>query len=588
MQGSRFIQSVVSLLLLLGSLILINVLANFYYGSIDLTEDKRFTLNPATYELVDELDDVLTVEVLLEGDFPSSFKRLQDATQNLLSELRSRNSNVQVRWVDPMSGTEQENIENGERLSKDGIFPLNLTQAARGGNSRKAMLAFPYAILRYQQQMRVVPLLETTGGYNKDYTRMEAINPSINLLEYKIANAILKLAFQDRPRMVLTTGHGELQRPFTESLEAAMFEYYDIARLNMDNITHIDSLIDVVVIPKPTSPFPEKHLFMIDQYIMRGGKVLWLVDALNMESDSLQRRGVFMPTEHPLDINNLLFNYGVRINPNLVLDWESSVIPVNVSPTAERPQIEGRKWFYHPKAYPYMTPLDAQETGNNTIQHPIVQNLDFVDTRYPASIDTIKTKNYIKKTPLLRSSPYSKVQFPPVRVSIDLMQQGLRQVDFTKGNQNIAVLLEGAFSSYYTNRVTPEMAAGLRQLGQPFQAEGVPTKMIVISDGDIAKNALDPNSKDRRRPTPLPLGVNPFDGYQYANKDFLMNCLEYLIDSKGIIAARNKQIKLRPLDQERAYNEELKWQLINLLLPLLVLFLFGIGYLIVRRQRFAK
>lgn len=586
MQGSRFIQSVVSLLLLLASLVLINVLSSFYYGSIDLTEDKRFTLNPATYELVEDLEDVLTVEVLLEGDFPSSFKRLQNATQDLLSELRSHNSNVQVRWVDPMSGTEEENIENGKRLAKDGIYPLNLTQSARGGNSKKAMLAFPYAILRYQQQMRVVPLLETTGGYNKDYTRMEAINPSINLLEYKIANAILKLAFQERPRMVLTTGHGELQRPFTDGLESAMFEYYDIARLDMDKITHIDTLIDVVIIPKPTQTFPEKHLFMIDQYVMRGGKVLWLIDALNMEADSLKRMGVFMPSAHELDINNLLFNYGVRVNPNLVLDWESSVIPVNVSPTPNNPQIEGRKWFYHPKAYPYMTPLDAQETGDNTIPHPIVQNLDFVDTRYPASIDTIKTRTYIKKTPLLRSSPYSKVQFPPVRVSIDIMQQGLRQADFNKGNQNIAVLLEGAFSSYYKNRVTPEMQQGLEQLGQPFIAQGEPTKMIVVADGDIAKNALDP--QNRRKPTPLPLGVNPFDGYQYANKDFLMNCLEYLIDSKGIIAARNKQIKLRPLDQERAYEEETKWQLINLLLPLVVLLIFGIGYTFVRRQRFAR
>jgi gliding-associated putative ABC transporter substrate-binding component GldG len=296
--------------------------------------------------------------------------------------------------------------------------------------------------------------------------------------------------------------------------------------------------------------------------------------------------GVYMPTAHQLDINNLLFNYGVRINPNLVLDWESSVIPVNVSPMPERPQIEGRKWFYHPKAYPYMTPLDAQETGNNTIPHPIVQNLDFVDTRYPASIDTIKTSNYIKKTPLLRTSPYSKVQFPPVRVSIDIMQKGLRQEDFTKGNQNVAVLLEGAFSSYYKNRVTPEMRQGLEQLGQPFVEQGKPTKMIVVSDGDIAKNALDP--KNRRRPTPLPLGVNPFDGYQYANKDFLMNCLEYLIDSKGIIAARNKQIKLRPLDQERAYDEKLKWQFINLFLPLLFLLAFGLGYWFIRRARFAK
>ncbi|BDS14704.1 gliding motility-associated ABC transporter substrate-binding protein GldG [Aureispira anguillae] len=586
MQNSRFIQSLVSLLLVLGILIFLNIISSFYYSDIDLTEDKRFTLNDATYQLVEELDEVLTIEVLLEGDFPSSFKRLQNATADLLSKLRSHNSSIQIRWIDPMSGTEEENIENGKKLQKDGILPINLTKSARGGNVRKAMLAFPYAIVRYKQQMRIIPLLETTGGYNKDYTRMEAINPSINLLEYKFANAIQKLQMKSRPRMVLLTGHGELQRPWTESLEAAMFEYYDIARLNLNDVTHIDTNIHVVIVPKPTRRFPEKHLFMMDQYLMNGGKIIWLIDALNMEADSLKQAGVFMPNEHKLDINNFLFNFGVRVNPNLVLDWESSVIPVNVSPTPDNPQIESRKWFYHPKVYPYMTPLDAQATGDNTIQHPIVQNLDFVDTRYPASIDTIKTRTYIKKTPLLRSSQYTKVQFPPVRVSIDIIDKGIEQAAFNKGNQNIAVLLEGAFTSYYKNRVSAEMLEGLKQLGQPFKEQGVPSKMIVISDGDIAKNALDPTN--RRKATPLPLGVNPFDGYNYGNKDFLMNCMEYMIDNKGIIAARNKEIKLRPLDQERAFIEETKWQMINMVFPILVLTIFGFLYTFARRKRFTQ
>lgn len=289
-----------------------------------------------------------------------------------------------------------------------------------------------------------------------------------------------------------------------------------------------------------------------------------------------------MPNEHPLDFHNNLINYGVRINPNLILDWESSVIPVNVSPNPERPQIESRKWFYHPKAYPYMTALEAQETGHNVIQHPIVQNLDFVDTRYPASIDTMQTSHIIK-TPLLRSSTYSKVQFPPVRVSLDILDQGIGQDAFNKGNQNIAVLLEGSFSSYYKNRVPPEMVESLKAQGLPFKEQSVETKMIVISDGDIAKNSLDPRERK-----PLPLGVNPYDGYNYGNKDFLMNCMEYMIDNRGIIAARNKEIKLRPLDQERAYAEELKWQIINMVLPILVLIIFGILYTFIRRKRFAQ
>jgi ABC-2 type transport system permease protein len=582
MQNSRFIKSLLNLILLIGILIFINIIASFYYGSVDLTEDKRFTLNEATYKLIEELDDAVTIEILLGGDLPSSFKRLNEATSDLITKFRSNSSMINVRWINPMSGTKEENIENGKRLQKDGIYPINLTNAGRGGAVRKAMLVFPYAVIRYKQEKKIINLLETTGAYNTDYTRAEAINPSINLLEYKFANAIHKLQLMNRPRMVLLTGHGELQRPWTESLEAAMFEYYDYWRLDLNKVAHIDTNIHVVIIPKPLRPFGDKHLFMIDQYIMNGGKVIWLVDALNMELDSMRGMGAFMPNEHKLDINNLLFNYGVRINPNLVLDWESTVIPLDVSSIPGQPDIRARKWFYHPKLKPYMTPLDAQETGQNSIQHPIVQNLEFVDSRYPASIDTIKTESYIKKTPLLRTSKYSKVQYPPVRVSFGIMDQGIGQEAFTKGNQNVAVLLEGSFSSYYKNRVPDSMRVALNAMGQPYKETGVATKMIVISDGDIAKNDVSPNGK------PMPLGYNRFDKFNYGNKDFLMNCIEYMIDNKGIIAARNKEIKLRPMDQERAFREETKWQVINLVVPIVILSLFGFLYTTIRKNRFGK
>ncbi len=578
---TRFLQSIIQLILLIGILIFVNILSSFFYTDLDLTEDKRFTLNEATYSLIEGLDETVTVEIYLTGELPSSFERMRGAVTDLLNKFRSRSNQIEYRFINPTDGTEEENMTVMQQLKKDGIVPVNLTTTSKG--SREARLVFPYAIVYYQQKKKVISLLESSGGFNRDFTRMEAINPSINLLEYKFANAIQKLQLKTRPRMVLLTGHGELQRPWTESLEAAMFEYYDIARLDLNKVPVIDTHIHVVIIPKPLGAFGQQHLFKIDQYVMNGGKIVWLVDPLNMESDSMGKQGMFMPRERPLDFHNLLFSYGVRINPNLVLDWESTSIPVQIGMNGNRPQIELRKWFYHPKAYPYMTPLEAQETGKNTIQHPIVQNLDFVDTRYPASIDTIRTDAPIKKTPLLRSSKYSKVQFPPVRVSIDIMDKGIGQDAFQKENQNIAVLLEGKFPSYFKGRVTPEMRQSLQDMGQPFVENGKTTKMIVISDGDIAKNDL-----DRQSGKPLPLGLNKYDGYTYGNKDFLMNCLEYLIDNKGIIAARNKEIKLRPLDQERAFKEETKWQLINLVLPLLVLAIFGFGYVFLRKKRFAN
>lgn len=592
--NKNFLRSLLNLFLITGIIILVNIISSFFFFDIDLTEDKRFTLNDATYDLIESLEEPLTIEVLLEGDFPSSFKRLQNATDNLLEKLRSRNSSINIRWIDPMSGSREENIENGEKLAKEGILPINLTNSGRGGTKKEAMLAFPYAIVRYKQKQQIVSLVERTGRYNMDYSRVEAINPSINLLEYKFANAIQKLSMNERPRMAILTGHGELNRPFTESMEIAMYQYYDYARLDLNRVTHIDTNIHVLIIPKPTRPFGDKHLFMIDQYVMNGGKVLWMIDALNMELDSLGGKGVFMPNPHPLDLNELLFNYGVRVNPNVVLDWEATPIAINVSPTPDKPQIEARKWFYHPKAYPYTRPLEAQESGNNVIQHPIVKNLDFIDTRYPSSIDTLKTMDYIKKTPLLRSSKFSKVQYPPVRISFDILDSGIERDAFNKENQDIAVLLEGKFRSYYKGRISPLMDSMLKKLGQPFRAEGKGAKMIVVSDGDIAKNVMNPKTGKA-----MPLGLNMYDGYQYGNQDFIMNCLEYLIDNKGIIAARNKEIKLRPLDQQKAFENirfeafgiELpiqKWPFINLILPLLFIVLFGFIYKWYRTKRYSS
>lgn len=578
---TRFLRSINQLVLVIGILIFINILAGFFYTDIDLTEDKRFTLNPATYELIEELDETITIEVFLAGELPSSFKRLQEAVRDLINKFKNNSNHISFRFKDPLGGegTEEENMAEMAELKKDGIVPVNLTTTSKGG--REARLVFPYAVVRYKKQKKVIPLLESSGGFNRDFTRMDAINPSINLLEYKFANAIQKIRLKTRPRMVFLTGHGELQRPWTSSLEAAMFEYYDIARLDLNKVAKIDTHIHVVIIAKPLLPFGEQHLFKIDQYIMNGGKVVWLIDPLNMEIDSMGQQGIFMPVERPLDIHNLLFNYGARVNPNLVLDWEATSIPMQVGMNGDKPQIELRKWFYHPKLYPYTTPLEAQETGENAIQHPIVQNLDFVDSRYPATIDTIRTTAYIKKTPLLRSSRYSKIQFPPVRVSIEILDSGIGQDAFTKENQNVAVLLEGKFSSYFKGRVTPEMKASLTKMGQPFKESGSVSKMIIISDGDIAKNEV-----ERRSGKPMPLGLNKYDGYTYGNRDFLMNCLEYMIDNKGIIAARNKEIKLRPLDQQRAFDEELKWQIINIVLPLIVLALFGFVYVSIRKKRF--
>ena len=577
-----------------------NFAASFIYWDIDLTEDKRFTLSDATYSLLDDLEDVVSIEVYLEGEFPSQFKHLQNATRELLEKFRTRSAMIEYRFVNPLENVDTatstaamsgENPQRAavEQLRKRGIYPVALTVNEKGKQERR--LIFPSASLRWGNKEIIVPLLQDMNGANQANAQMTAINMSINLLEYKFANGIQKLFESKRPRIALLSGHGELQRPFTEGLEKSLFEYYDIARLNLDSTFTVDTLVDVLLILKPQAPFGEKHQFMLDQYLMNGGKIIWAVDMLSAELDSFARTGKAVPFDKGLDVGSMLFNYGVRINANLVSDLTCSQIPIDVNLGGAQPQIELRPWLYHVRAYPYHTALEAKNEGVSTIQHPIVKNLDYVDTRFPSSIDTVRAKGNVRATPLLRSSRYSRVQYIPIELSLALAYQQVGESAFEdaakkgKNYQNIAMLLEGTFSSHFRNRVSPEMRNSFAQAGRPIRDESVETKMIVISDGDIMRNDIRLQNGNIQ---PLPLGMNKYEGYTYGNRDFLMNCIEYMLDKKGIIAARSKEIKLRPLNQERGYAEETQWQLINLALPLVVLGIFGGIYTYMRRRRFAR
>jgi ABC-2 type transport system permease protein len=472
-------------------------------------------------------------------------------------------------------------------MQKRGINPINLTVNTEG--KQEKLIVFPCASVRIGQSEKLINLIEM-GGLATDDRKMEMINSSINLLEYKFANAIQKLQTKSRPRIALLSGHGELQRPYSEGLEKALFEYYDIARVDLDSTFGIDKFIDLLIIAKPQLPFGERHQFMIDQYIMNGGKTLWLVDMLNVELDSFGAAGGYVPYDKGLDIAAQLYSYGARINANLIADLRSSKIPVDVNTNPQgKPQLELKTWIYHPTVYPYHTAAETQKEGVSSIQHPIVKNLDYVDTRYPSSIDIVQTKSNVKATSLLRSSRYSKALYPPVQLSLSTAYENITQDMFEEAARknanylNIAVLLEGEFSSYFRNRVSPEMTAKFAQAGRIILEKGQNTKMVIVSDGDIAKNEVLVKNN-----TSVPLGLNKFEGYQYANRDFLINTIEYMLDEKGIIAARNKEIKIRPLDQERAFKEELMWQFLNLGLPLIIIAIFGGFYSYWRKKQYGS
>lgn len=558
-------QSILQVLLFAGILVAINVLGNYFYTYLDLTEEKKYTLTRPTKDLLASIDDVVYVKVLLDGKFPAGFKRLQSATLEMLKDFRAASAYIEFEFDDPMRGIPTQREKRQVELEKDGIRPTQVTFKDADGSSKRNI--YPWAVLTYKGRTYNVNLLENEQiGVNPEVV----LNNSVALLEYKFANAIQKLKTKEKPNIVFVEGHGELAPQEVFDLERTLNQYYDTKHVNLDSLINIPvETISALVIARPRGPFSQKDKFKIDQYVMNGGKVLWLIDRLAVSVDSIGRNLRYVPYAYQLELEDLLFKYGIRINPNMVLDLRCSPIPLTTGQVGNRPQLE-----LFP--YPYYPVVAA------TSAHPIVKSLDLVSFEFPASIDLeVKTKTDIQKTVLLASSDKSRLQFTPATLEFKSLSTPPDPNNFNQPYQPMAVLYEGVFPSLYANRVTPEMEAGMRELGIDIKKESSTTRMIVVADGDVAKNPIIQGQ-------PYPLGFNRFDRYTYANRDFLLNAIEYLIDENGIIEARGKDVKLRLLDVNKAKAERTKWQLINIGIPIVFLILFGIAFNFIRRRRYAQ
>jgi len=564
-------QQRIRIILLIGILIFINVLANSriggqaLYGYLDLTEEKRFSLTNGTRVLLRNLDDVVYVRVLFAGEFPAGFKRLQTATREMLEDFQGVNGLVEFQFENPTDDSKSTEEINAtiEELSKDGIIPTRIT--IPGSAERSERIVFPYAIFNYKGREYPVNILENdVPGTPKEVI----LNNSVALLEYKFANAIQKLQSNVKPGIVFTTGQGELPREQTADLERSLREFYNTGRVNLDSVPFIPEEVSALVVAKPRAAFSERDKFKIDQYVMKGGKVLWLIDPLAVSLDSLRNRQNYIPPEYPINLEDLLFRYGIRINSNLVLDLQSTRIQLATGRMGNSPQFE-----YFP--YPYHLVV------TNTSDHPIVKGVGPINMTYASTVDTaLRTKTPLRKEVLLSSSGNTRLQFSPIRMDFEFLRYELQPDKFDKGPQPVGLLLEGTFPSLYTNRVTDAMLAGLQEMGQEFRTESVQNRMIVVSDGDIAKN-------DFRNGEVTPLGYNRFEKYTFANKDFLVNAIEYLLDENGVIEARGKEVKLRLLDTAQAKEQAQYWRFINIGAPLLFLGLFGLGFNYLRRRRYA-
>lgn len=553
-----------TLLLGLGILLAANVVGNFFFFRIDLTEEKRFTLAPATVKLLEEIDGPVYAEVLLGGEFPAGFKRLQRSVKELLDDFRSKAPSLDYTFSDPNSGSKEQIESLRKQLADQGVFPTNLRIKESGETVEK--LIYPHVILTYAGRSVAVNLLESEmPGVPPEVV----LNNSVGLLEYKLASAIHRLIRKEKPNIVFLKGHGELSPEQTADLRREIRPYYNFSFLDLDSVFRINPAVDLLIVAKPRGAFSEPDKFKIDQFVMRGGKVAWFIDPLGVSLDSMRGRPGFMPLEYDLNLDDLLFKYGVRIQKNLVLDMECSGIPLQVGMVGGNPQFDLFPWFYHPVVA-------------GTATHPVVKNLNRVQFEFPATIDTIKTKTAVRKTVLLESSQYTRMQYPPVQLSFDILRYDPDPTKFDKGRQPLAVLLEGTFASNYENRVPQAFLDSMSALGEAYRAVSEPGSMIVVADGDVLRNPYNPMTQEAR-----PMGYNVFDRRQYANKEFVLNMIEYLIDGKGLIEARSREVRLRLLDKVRIGKEKLTWQLLNLLAPLALLVLTGFIFHLWRRRRYA-
>ncbi len=558
---AAFIQT----LIVIAIVIVVNLIGRNMYSYLDLTEDKLFSLTPSTEKLMSNIDEVIYIDVLLGGDLPSGFKQLESRTQEIIRQLRNANPQLEYRFRDVGAGSVEEINRIRENLSKDGILPMTLFVMEEDQKVEK--LIYPYAIVRRGSRQLTINLL---ASREQTDSQEMMINKSANLLEYKFANAIENLFRTSNPYVLFTTGNGELDHTQTATIEQEVSTTVRTGRINLDSVVQVDPKVDVLVVAGPTKTVSERNQFIIDQYLMNGGQVIWLVESLIVNLDSINRNGLYVPKPNDHGLDDMFFKYGVRINQDLVLDLENSKIPQVVGQAGGQAQQQLFDWVYYPTLWP----------GSD---NPIVHKIDPSYSEFPSSI-TLLDRPDLKQTPLLTSSEYSRRQVYPMRLTFDVVRVEQRTSAYNKSNIPVAVLVEGEFESFFKNRVSETMEKGLKSIDAEFKEKSVPTKQIFISDVDLIKNLFNPSTGKI-----TPMGFNMWEGFVYqGNGEFAVNSLDYLTDEYGLLESRSKTSEIRLLDQVKLNKSHIKWQLINILLPILLVLLFGLLYNFMRRRKFAS
>ena len=558
--------------------VLVNVIGSYVFTRFDLTSEKRYTLSPTTKEILNDLNDYVYFKVYLEGDFPAGFKKLRRETKEMLDEFRAYSKFIDYEFINPSESADAaERNETYKQLYQAGLNPTDVVVKNRDGSS-KQMVIWPGALVSYRNNTEIaIDLLENQIGQSSE----QALNASMQNLEFRLIDAVKKVIRLQKPNIAFIEGHGELSEQEVHDIAQTLAQNYNVVRLEIDG--KIDALMhrtqdeesevkafpsyDAIIIAKPTQPFDERDKFLIDQYIMHGGKVLWMVEPVYATMDSLQSQESTIGLEQDLNLDDMLFKYGVRLNRDLLLDLTCASLPIRTGQVAGQAQLEFFRWYYFPL-------LQAAS------EHPMVRNMNAIKADFVSSMVATTSANDIEQVPLLKTSDYTKVSGTPVFITLAMLRQAPDKRMFASKGKNVAYLLKGSFPSLYANRIPQEIA---EDNGTNFMEESVPTAMIVVADGDIIRNQID--IKTRK---PLPLGFDQYTQNTYANKEFIENAIGYLVEGEGMIDIRSRELKVRLLDDTKINRERTKWQVVNTLLPIAVIIVLGFVMALKKKKKYSK
>ena len=575
---------ITSLIIILIVIVLANIIGSFIYTRIDLTSEKRYTLSNTSKEILKKLDDYVYFRVYLEGEFPAGFKKLRKETKEMLDEFRAYSKFIDYEFINPSESNDQaERQETYKLLWQSGLNYY--TETVQTNNGLQQIIIWPGVILSYRENELPIDLLSGQSGQSQE----TVLNNSAQDLEYKLISAIKEVSTIVKPNIAFVDGHGELSDLEVYDIANSLSAKFNIKRttlneqlnslmkrdLGQDSSIRIKPAYDAIIIAKPTKAFSEKNKFIIDQYIMYGGKVMWLLDAVNASMDSLQSAESTMGLAQNLNLDDQLFKYGIKLNRNLLLAYPCAQIGL-VTGQGNNLQSTLLPWYY----FPLLSPAS---------EHPIVRNLEAVKSDFVSSLEPTTSAPEIQKIPLLKTSDYTKVSSAPVYISLDILNQRPDASMFPQKGMTTAFLLNGTFTSLYENRM-PESITESAEIG--FKSKSVPTSMIVIADGDIIRNQLaqlDYAKKNNKRiGSPLPLGYDQYTNITYGNKQFIDNAVTYLIEGEGLINVRSRELKIRLLDINKVNGKQMMWQIINVILPSAIMIVLGIILAILRKKKYNK